>query len=132
LGETAGHLHLPPPPRLSHPPPLHRAMNSDPIAHAAELPVYPEETDTRYTLEVITELTGLHAETIIRYQEQGFIRPLAQEGADSPLFDTECLRQLRRIEHLRATCAVNDTGLKLILDLLHELECLRQERRAGR
>ncbi|TDU81300.1 MerR family transcriptional regulator/heat shock protein HspR [Prosthecobacter fusiformis] len=92
-------------------------------------PLYEAETDTAYSIEVITELTGMDAQTIIRYQEQGFIRPASGQAADSALFDAESLRQLRRIEHLRSTCAVNDTGLKLILDLLHEIECLRQERR---
>jgi hypothetical protein len=48
---------------------------------------------------------------------------------DRPLFDAETLRRLRRIEHLRSTCGVNDAGLKLMLDLLHEVECLREERR---
>jgi len=95
-------------------------------------PVYDAETDTRYTLEVIAEMTGLDARSIVHYQEQGFIRPAPDTAEDDAIFDAESLRQLRRIEHLRATCAVNDTGLKLILDLMHELECLRQERRAGR
>lgn len=52
-----------------------------------------------------------------------------RSAGETPLFDVECLRQLRRIEHLRTSCEVNDTGLKLILDLLHETECLREERR---
>jgi hypothetical protein len=47
------------------------------------------------------------------------------------VFDDESLRSLRRIEHLRATCAVNDAGLKLILDLLREVERLRRERRVS-
>ncbi|MEN3944144.1 chaperone modulator CbpM [Prosthecobacter sp. SYSU 5D2] len=103
-------------------------MPADPTSHRADLPLYEAETDAQYTLDVITSLTGLDGQTIIRYQEQGFIRAVPAPAEEAPLFDEETLRQLRRIEHLRATCAVNDTGLKLILDLLHEVECLRQER----
>ncbi len=104
-------------------------MNSDPFPPSADLPVYDAETDTCYSIEVIAELAGVNPQTVLHYQEQGFIRPAARNAADAALFDVECLRQLRRIGHLRATCAMNDAGLKLILDLLHQIECLREERR---
>lgn len=113
-------------------------MNSKPAPSSGILPVYDEDTETRYSIEVIAQLAGVAPQTVLHYREQGFIRlaaraapddPAAPETADEALFDVECLRQLRRIEHLRATCEVNDTGLKLILNLLHETECLREERR---
>lgn len=107
-------------------------MNTAPSSTSRDLPVYDEETDTRFTIEVIAELTGIDPQTILYYQAQGFIRAAKHEAEDNLLFDVECLRQLRRIEHLRATCEVNNVGLKLILDLLHETECLREERRQQR
>jgi DNA-binding transcriptional MerR regulator len=108
-------------------------MKPDSSPHSPDLPVYEDDIDARYTVEVIAELAGIDSTTLLRYQEKGFIRPVGSTARDSALFDAECLRQLRRIEHLRATCDMNDTGLKLVLDLMHELEILRQERRqAGR
>lgn len=104
-------------------------MNADPSPSPSDLPVYNEETDIFYTIDVIAELAGVAPQTVLHYQEQGFIRPASREPGESALFDVECLRQLRRINHLRATCEMNDTGLKLMLDLLHEIECLREERR---
>jgi MerR family transcriptional regulator/heat shock protein HspR len=104
-------------------------MNSDPSPPSRDLPVYDAESDTSYSIEVIAKLAGVNPQTVLHYQEQGFIRPDASDAGDAGLFDVECLRQLRRIEHLRATCEMNDAGLKLILDLLHETECLREERR---
>jgi DNA-binding transcriptional MerR regulator len=104
-------------------------MSTDPLSNDADLPIFGDDTDATYTVDVIAELTGIDSKTVLHYQEQGFIRPVAKEDEDSALFDAECLRQLRRIEHLRATCGMNDAGLKLILDLLHEVEILRQERR---
>jgi DNA-binding transcriptional MerR regulator len=104
-------------------------MNSDPSPSSRDLPVYDEETDTYYSIEVIANLAGVNPQTVLHYQEQGFIRPATRDAGEAALFDVECLRQLRRIEHLRATCEMNDAGLKLILDLLHEIECLREERR---
>ncbi|KAB2659714.1 MAG: MerR family transcriptional regulator [Verrucomicrobia bacterium] len=104
-------------------------MNPDPSPHNPALPVYGEEADACYSVEVIAELAGTEVQTVLHYQEIGLISPVPRDAAERALFDAESLRRLRRIEHLRSTCGVNDTGLKLILDLLHEVECLREERR---
>jgi MerR family transcriptional regulator/heat shock protein HspR len=104
-------------------------MNSDPSPDPRDLPVYGEQTDAFYSIEVIAELAGVDPQVVLHYEEQGFIRPAARDPENAALFDAECLRQLRRIEHLRATCEMNDAGLKLVLDLLHEVERLREERR---
>lgn len=108
-------------------------MNDKSDFKPPELPVYGEESDVTYSIEMIAELAGVDSRTVLHYQESGFIRPVTTPDEEqAPLFDDECLRELRRIEHLRSTCAVNDAGLKLILDLLHEVEILRQDRRAAR
>ncbi len=91
-----------------------------------------DDTGLCYSLEVIAELAGVVPQTVIRYQEQGFLRPVAWPEDSSVLFDAEGLRQLRRIEHLRATCEFNESGLRLILSLLQEVEQLRQETRQSR
>jgi len=44
----------------------------------------------------------------------------------------EGIRTLRRIESLRTACGVNLAGLKLILDLMNEVEYLRAEVRFRR
>ena len=104
-------------------------MNSAPTPHAEDFPDSTEENGVGYSLEVIAELAGVNTQTVIQDQERGFLKPIGNDAREQTVFDTECLRQLRRIEHLRATCGVNDAGLALILNLLHEVECLRQERR---
>lgn len=104
-------------------------MNADPSQPSHDLPVYDEEIDIRYSLAVIAELAGVHPRTVLRYQEQGLIRPAARDAEGNAFFDVDGLRQLRRIAHLRATCEMNGAGLKLMLDLLREIEGLREERR---
>lgn len=104
-------------------------MNTNIPSDSSDLPVYGEEPDTYYTLEVFAKLSGVDTTTILHYQEQGFIRPVSRKVSTDASFDAECLRQIRRIEHLRATCEMNEAGLKLILSLLDEVEQLRQERR---
>lgn len=80
-----------------------------------------QDSDTSYSLEVFARISGVAEETILRYRERGFIRP-----SHGDRYDDESLRTLRRIEHLREICGVNDTGLRLILDLLEEVERLRR------
>ncbi|MCC5789310.1 MAG: MerR family transcriptional regulator [Opitutales bacterium] len=106
-------------------------MKPDTSEKPSNFPVYGKETDTAYTIDVIAELADIDSKTVLRYQESGFIRPVHTSNKAAPLFDEECLRKLRHIGHLRATCGFNDTGLKLILELLHEVEILRQEQRLG-
>jgi DNA-binding transcriptional MerR regulator len=90
-----------------------------------ELATRLQSSDTVYSLEVIAELANTDPQAVLHYQEIG----LLSATPDTATFDDEGLRRLRRIEHLRATCEVNHVGLKLILNLLDEVERLQQERR---
>ena len=102
-------------------------MNAEPFLNAE----FPQDSDAdldgTYSLEVIAELAGVSTQTVIRYRESGFLR--SQFQCDGEEFDAGCLRRLRRIEHLRDTCEMNEAGLSLILNLLDEVEWLREERR---
>jgi DNA-binding transcriptional MerR regulator len=73
-----------------------------------------------YTLEILAQVTGISTRTLIQYQEQGLI---------NPDYDDETIRSIRRFEHLRETCEVNLSGLKLILSLMDEIEQLRADLR---
>lgn len=82
-----------------------------------------DSTTPAYTLEILSQTTGVSTQTIVQYQEHGIIRPD---------FDDNTVRALRRIEHLRETCEMNLHGLKLFTQLLDEVEQLRQELRMKR
>jgi len=77
--------------------------------------------EASYSLEIVSELTGVSTQTIVQYQEHGLIQPA---------FDDETIRALRRIEHLRETCEMNLAGLKLFTSLLYEVEQLREDLRS--
>lgn len=79
--------------------------------------------EASYSLEIVSELTGVSTQTIVQYQEHGLIQTT---------FDDETIRTLRRIEHLRETCEMNLAGLKLLTQLLGEVERLRAELRGLR
>lgn len=80
-------------------------------------------TSPTYSLEVLAETTGVSTHVIVQYQEHGLL---------PSRFDDEALRTLRRIEAIRETCEMNLRGLKLLTQLLDEVEQLRQELRARR
>lgn len=104
-------------------------MTPDPPPASGPWPDSPDEGEPAYSIEIIAGLAGVDATTVLHYHEQGFLQPVRRDGATAPQFDTESLRLLRRMEHLRATCGVNDAGLKLFLGLIREVELLREERR---
>ena len=87
-------------------------------------PNFSEEQAT-YTLDIVAELTGVSSQTILHYQEQGLLHSAGE-------FDDETIHALRRIEHLRNTSEANLIGIKLILDLLDEVDSLKAALRAQR
>ncbi|WP_395731798.1 chaperone modulator CbpM [Prosthecobacter sp.] len=80
-------------------------------------------TPQTYSLEILAETTGVSTQMIVQYQEHGIIHPD---------FDDETIRTLRRIEALREACEMNLNGIKLLTQLLDEVEQLRQELRIRR
>jgi DNA-binding transcriptional MerR regulator len=95
-------------------------------------PVHEPDPDAVYTLDVVVRLTGVSSQTILRYQEQGLIAPVARGTRGIRRFDDEALRTLRRIEHLRTRYEMNLRALKLTLGLLREMERLRDDLRRSR
>ena len=91
----------------------------------------PNDDEAVYSLELVVRLTGLDADTILEYKEQGLIRAVSAAG-DTQQFDEEALRTLRQLEYLRNTCGVNQTGLRLIVSLMDEVEALRNALRDRR
>jgi len=97
--------------------------------------MYDPDTTATYNLAVVAELTGISSHLILRYQEQGLIVPVPNSPPAQPQFDDQALRALRRIDYLRSRCEMNESGLRLLLQLLDEVDRLRnelrQDRRAG-
>ena len=87
------------------------------------------ENGSFYSLEILSEITGVSKQAILQYQEHGIIRAAQQDDAH---FTDDTVRLLRRIEHLREICETNLAGLKLLTRLLDEVEHLRAELRATR
>jgi MerR family transcriptional regulator/heat shock protein HspR len=86
----------------------------------------PDADEFVYTVEIVASLTGMPADEILHFKEQGLLQVPAAPTGEDPMFTDETVRAVRRIQYLRSTCGVNDTGLRLILRLTDELERLSE------
>ncbi|MBK1831061.1 hypothetical protein JIN77_10015 [Verrucomicrobiaceae bacterium R5-34] len=84
-----------------------------------------DEVDAIYSVEIVAKLAGVDRQTVLHYHELGVVSP-ATEAME---FDSEGLRQLCRLEQLRQSHQLTDSGLQLIAGMLQEIEQLRLERR---
>lgn len=87
-----------------------------------------ESDESTYDLELVAKLTGIHPEAILSYQEQGLIQTIEADGN----YNDESVYTLRLIEQLRSTCEANPSGIKLILELIEEVDRLRSALRNQR
>ncbi|MBV9999568.1 MAG: MerR family transcriptional regulator [Verrucomicrobia bacterium] len=103
--------------------------DEQPAEAGPELRFEPEEA---YSLEVIEKITMVPRRTILVYHRHGLIRSSTSRDEGEHLFDDETVRALRRMESLRRRCRVNLAGLKLIMNLMREVDELRAELRFRR
>jgi chaperone modulatory protein CbpM len=82
-----------------------------------------EET-TEFTLGELSRACGKPAEWILALVEEGVIDPV---GADQPHwhFRGHCLRRVRIVQRLQSDLGLNLAGAALSLELLEEVEALR-------
>ncbi|MBV9489054.1 MAG: MerR family transcriptional regulator [Verrucomicrobia bacterium] len=90
------------------------------------------ESEEVYSLELVEKITLVPRRTILLYFRHGLIRTARRPGRDHPIFDSDSVRTLRRIEDLRRQFGVNLAGIKLIMGLVREVDELRAELRFRR
>ena len=77
-----------------------------------------------YTMAVAARLTGMHPQTLRKYERAGLISP-ARPSGNQRLYSEMDIERLRRIQHLVDERGVNIAGLELALgmsDRLDEIE----------
>jgi chaperone modulatory protein CbpM len=82
------------------------------------------EDTTELTLGELSRACGKPAEWILSLVDEGVIEPL---GADQSHwhFQGHCLRRVRIVERLQSDLGLNLAGAALALELLEEVEALR-------
>jgi len=83
-----------------------------------------------YSIERASHLANVSRRRILLYCKQRLLSPMADPELAGYWFDADALRTLKRIEELRALCDEPLAGVSLILDLMREVQRLRNEVRA--
>jgi DNA-binding transcriptional MerR regulator len=89
----------------------------------------PVEHSTRatYTIEAIANLAQVPRRVIVLYYKHGLVFPASESPDSGWYFDDEAIHIVRRIEYLRTAYGANLAGIKLIMNLMKEVERLREE-----
>ena len=104
---------------------------ADQSASSTPPPFEPAVEDV-YSIETVVQITQTPRHQIAVYCRHGLISPVTAPEREGWWFDDEAIRALRRIERLRVDYDMNLAGLRVISELLREVERLREEVRALR
>lgn len=104
----------------------------DKRSSAQQLQVNEPAPGVVYSLDAVVHLTGVSRRSILVYCKSGLVRAGGDPQQGEFSFDDEAIYRIRRVEHLRLVHGVNLAGIRMIFDLLNELERLQNEMRFHR
>jgi DNA-binding transcriptional MerR regulator len=93
------------------------------------LKVINPETGKLYDVRTAAEYTAVDPDGIRAYLREGLVRAISYKDDGEPLFDEDGIYWLRRIQSLRTEMRLEGPGLRIVLDLMQEVERLRQKLR---
>ena len=82
-----------------------------------------DESDGVYTIAVASRLTGMHPQTLRKYERAGLLTPIRQQG-NQRLYSAADIRRLLRIRYLVEVRGVNVAGLELALAMSDRLDAI--------
>jgi hypothetical protein len=91
------------------------------------LTVINPEAGKLYDVRAAAEYTAIDADGIRTYCREGWVRAIEYQANGEPLLDEDGIYWLRRIQDLRTEMRLEGPALRIVLDLMQEVERLRQE-----
>lgn len=82
-----------------------------------------DNDDPVYTMAVAARLTGMHPQTLRKYERAGLIEPHRQAG-NQRLYSAADIERLRRIQYLVEERGLNIAGLDMTLTLVDLLDAI--------
>jgi chaperone modulatory protein CbpM len=91
-------------------------------------PLDPELLDETLslTLREVCQTCGVHAEYVVELVAEGVVEPAPDLGPHAWRFDGIAVTRIQRALRLQVDLGINLPGIALALDLLDEMERLRQ------
>jgi DNA-binding transcriptional MerR regulator len=99
-------------------------MNELAKAPPRDIQLFEPPPDEVYTIEATAQIVDVPRRVVVCYYKHGLVAP-AVDPARGYYFDRNGIRRLRRIEGLRPLCRDTLASIKIILELMDEVERLR-------
>lgn len=80
-----------------------------------------EANEGVYTMAVAARLSGMHPQTLRKYERAGLVRP-SRQGGNQRIYSPADLRRLHRIQYLVEVRGLNIAGLAMALGMSDRLE----------
>lgn len=78
-----------------------------------------------YVMQVASQLTGMHPQTLRKYEREGLLTPLRSKKAR--LYTEDDITRLREIKHLVNGMGLNMAGVRLVLGIRDRILGLKEE-----
>ncbi len=79
-----------------------------------------------FMISVVSEMLGLHPQTLRLYEREGFIKP-KRSGGNTRLYSEEDVEKLEMITRLTRELGVNLAGVEVILSMREKMEQMQHE-----
>jgi len=79
-----------------------------------------------YMISVVSEMLGLHPQTLRIYEREGFIKP-KRSGGNTRLYSEEDVERLEMILRMTRELGVNLAGVEVILSMREKMEQMQKE-----
>ena len=78
-------------------------------------------------ISVVSEMLGIHPQTLRIYEREGFIKP-RRSGGNTRMYSEEDVEKLEMILRLTRELGVNLAGVEVILSMREKMEHMQRER----
>ena len=79
-----------------------------------------------FMISVVSEMLGIHPQTLRIYEREGFIKP-KRSGGNTRLYSEEDVEKLEMILRLTRELGVNLAGVEVILSMRDKMEQMKRE-----
>jgi MerR family transcriptional regulator/heat shock protein HspR len=79
-----------------------------------------------FMISVVSEMLGIHPQTLRLYEREGFIKP-KRSGGNTRLYSEEDVERLEMVLRLTRELGVNLAGVEVILSMREKMERMQQE-----
>lgn len=101
-------------------------MNIETGPHLFSLQRFSTDPDAYYPIDVTARLAGIPRHVLLICCRLGMVAPRIDPDFGGFSFHQKDIQSLQHIEYLRSGCGVNIAGIQIILELLNEVQQLRE------